>query len=129
MYFVVTGAAGFIGSNLVRALNARGESRILGVDDLQRSDKFRNIAACEISDFLDKDEFRRRVEAGGFSGSIDVVFHQGACSDTMETDGRFMMLNNYRYSVALLYFCVDDEVPPIYPSSAAGYCAGAAVRQ
>jgi len=66
MYFVVTGAAGFIGSNLVRALNARGETRILAVDDLQRSDKFRNLAACEISDFLDKDEFRRRLEAGDF---------------------------------------------------------------
>src|SRR5258706_300 len=110
MYFVVTGAAGFIGSNLVRALNARGETRILAVDDLQRSDKFRNIAACEISDFLDKDEFRRRIEAGDFSGSIDVVFHQGACSDTMETDGRFMMENNYRYSMALLDFCVEDVI-------------------
>ncbi|HYQ95296.1 MAG TPA: ADP-glyceromanno-heptose 6-epimerase, partial [Burkholderiales bacterium] len=129
MYFVVTGAAGFIGSNLVRALNARGETRILAVDDLQRSDKFRNIAACEISDFLDKDEFRRRIEAGDFSGSIDVVFHQGACSDTMETDGRFMMENNYRYSMALLDFCVEDEVPLIYASSAAIYGAGAGFRE
>ena len=88
MYFVVTGAAGFIGSNLVRALNARGETQILAVDDLERSDKFGNLAACEIADYLDKDEFRRRLEAGDFSGAIDVVFHQGACSDTMETDGQ-----------------------------------------
>src|SRR5207302_11084547 len=102
MYFVVTGAAGFIGSNLVRALNARGETQILAVDDLERSDKFRNLAASEIADFLDKDEFRRRLEAGDFSGSIDVVFHQGACSDTMETDGRYMMERNYRYSTAPL---------------------------
>jgi ADP-L-glycero-D-manno-heptose 6-epimerase len=129
MYFAVTGAAGFIGSNLVRALNARGETRILAVDDLERSDKFRNLAACEISDFLDKDEFRRRLEAGDFSGSIDVVFHQGACSDTMETDGRFMMENNYRYSVALLDFCVEDEVPLIYASSAAVYGAGTGFRE
>src|SRR6266571_2174626 len=118
MYLVVTGAAGFVGSNLVRALNARGETQILAVDDLERSDKFRNLAACEIADYLDKDEFRRRLEAGDFSGSIDIVFHQGACSDTMETDGRFMMENNYRYSMALLDFCIEDQVPLLYASSA-----------
>ncbi|TMH11181.1 MAG: ADP-glyceromanno-heptose 6-epimerase [Betaproteobacteria bacterium] len=129
MYFVVTGAAGFIGSNLVRALNARGETQIVAVDDLERSDKFRNLAPCEIADFLDKDEFRRRLEAGDFSGSIDVVFHQGACSDTMETDGRFMMENNYRYSMSLLDFCVEDQVPLLYASSAAVYGAGTDFRE
>ena len=129
MYFVVTGAAGFIGSNLVRALNARGETQIVAVDDLERSDKFRNLAPCEIADFLDKDEFRRRLEAGDFSGSIDVVFHQGACSDTMETDGRFMMENNYRYSMSLLDFCVEDQVPFLYASSAAVYGAGTGFRE
>src|SRR6266700_1865970 len=129
MYLVVTGAAGFIGSNLSRALNARGETQILAVDDLEHSDKFGNLAACEIADYLDKDEFRRRLEAGDFSGSIDVVCHQGACSDTMETDGRFMMENNYRYSMALLDFCMEDEVPLIYASSAAIYGAGAGFRE
>src|SRR3979409_176982 len=124
MHYVVTGAAGFIGSNMVRALNARGETQILAVDDLERSDKFRNLAACEIADFLDKDEFRRRLEAGDFSGSIDIVFHQGACSDTMETDGRFMMENNYRYSMALLDFCIEDEGPLIYAPSPAAARAG-----
>src|SRR2546421_11157364 len=106
MYFVVTGAAGFIGSNLVRALNARGETQILAVDDLGRSDKFRNLAACEIADYLDKDEFRRRLEAGDLSGSIDIVFHQFGCSDTMGTDCRFMIDNNYRYSAARPEFCI-----------------------
>ena len=129
MYFVVTGAAGFIGSNLVRALNARGETQILAVDDLERSDKFGNLAACEIADYLDKDEFRRRLEAGDFSGAIDVVFHQGACSDTLETDGRFMMENNYRYSMALLDFCMEDQVPLLYASSAAVYGAGTDFRE
>ena len=129
MYYVVTGAAGFIGSNLVRALNARGETQILAVDDLERSDKFRNLAACEIADYIDKDEFRRRIEAGDFSGAIDIVFHQGACSDTMETDGRFMMENNYRYSTALLDFCVEDQVPLLYASSAAVYGAGREFRE
>ena len=129
MYFVVTGAAGFIGSNLVRALNARGETQILAVDDLERGDKVRNLAGCEIADYLDKDEFRRRLEAGEFSGAIDVVFHQGACSDTMETDGRFMMESNYRYSMALLDFCIEEQVPLLYASSAAVYGAGREFRE
>jgi ADP-L-glycero-D-manno-heptose 6-epimerase len=129
MYYVVTGAAGFVGSNLVRALNARGERQILAVDDLEHGDKFRNLAACEIADFLDKDEFRTRLAAGDFSGSIDAVFHQGACSDTLETDGRFMMQNNYRYSTALLDFCLEEEVPFIYASSAAVYGASTTFRE
>jgi len=129
MTIVVTGAAGFVGSNLVSALNARGETRILAVDHLERGDKFRNLASCEIADYLDKAEFLRRVEEGDFSGSIDAVFHQGACSDTMESNGRYMMENNYRYSMALLDFCLQDEVPFIYASSAAVYGASATFRE
>jgi ADP-L-glycero-D-manno-heptose 6-epimerase len=129
MVIVVTGAAGFIGSNLVRALNARGETRILAVDHLERGDKFRNLAACEIADYLDKGEFRKRIEAGDFAGSIDAVFHQGACSDTMESDGQYMMENNYRYSLALLDFCLEDEVPFIYASSAAVYGASKTFKE
>ncbi|HET7201689.1 MAG TPA: ADP-glyceromanno-heptose 6-epimerase [Burkholderiales bacterium] len=129
MYVVVTGAAGFIGSHLVRALNARGETRILAVDDLERGDKFRNLAGCEVAEYLDKNEFRTRLQEGDFAGSIDAIFHQGACSDTMETDGRFMMENNYRYSMALLDFCLEDEVPLIYASSAAVYGASATFRE
>src|SRR5437016_4879769 len=129
MYYVVTGAAGFIGSNLVRALNERGEAQILAVDDLEHGDKFRNLASCEIADFLDKGEFRTRLAAGDFAGSIDAVFHQGACSDTLETDGRFMIENNYRYSMALLDFCLEDQVPLLYASSAAVYGAGTDFRE
>jgi ADP-L-glycero-D-manno-heptose 6-epimerase len=129
MVIVVTGAAGFIGSNLVRALNARGETRILAVDHLERGDKFRNLASCEIADYLDRDEFRKRVEAGDFAGSVDAVFHQGACSDTMESDGQYMMENNYRDSLALLDFCLEDEVPFIYASSAAVYGASTTFRE
>lgn len=129
MTIVVTGAAGFVGSNLVRALNARGQTRILAVDHLERGDKFRNLASCEIADYLDKADFLRRVEEGDFSGSIDAVFHQGACSDTMESNGRYMMDNNYRYSMSLLEFCLQDEVPFIYASSAAVYGASETFRE
>ena len=125
MHIVVTGAAGFIGSNLVRALNARGERQIIAVDNLARADKIRNLADCEIADYFDKDDFLVRLEAGEFAYDISAVLHQGACSDTMETDGRYVMRNNYRYSVALLDYCQEQEIPFLYASSASVYGSGA----
>ncbi len=128
-YIVVTGAAGFIGSNLVRALNERGEKNIIAVDNLTRADKFRNLVDCDIADFIDKRDFLERLNSGEFDGGLDAVLHQGACSDTMETDGRYMMENNYRYSVSLLDFCQDEEIPFIYASSAAVYGGGRTFRE
>src|SRR6267154_4099472 len=118
MYIVVTGAAGFIGSNLVKGLNARGETRILAVDNLANGDKFRNLVDCEIADYLDQDEFLLRLRDGDFDDEIAAVLHQGACSDTMETDGRYMLANNYEYSLALLGWCQAKAIPFIYASSA-----------
>ncbi len=129
MYTVVTGAAGFIGSNLVRALNARGETRILAIDDLTDGDKFRNLVDCEIADYLDKDEFLAQLSDGDFDDEIAAVLHQGAFSDTMATDGRAMLANNYRYSVRLLQHCQDSDIPFLYASSAAVYGAGPAFRE
>ena len=129
MYYVVTGAAGFVGSNLVRALNARGERNILAVDNLHRSEKFSNLVGLEIADYMDKHEFHDRLVAGDMDGAIDVLFHQGACSDTMETDGQYMMENNYRYSVDLLDFCIEEEVPFLYASSAAVYGGSTTFRE
>jgi len=129
MYYVVTGAAGFIGSNLVKALNERGETDIIAVDNLTRADKFRNLADCEIADFIDKRDFVVQLTAGEFEGAIEAILHQGACSDTMETDGRYMMENNYRYSVALLDYCQEEEVPLLYASSASVYGAGTVFRE
>jgi ADP-L-glycero-D-manno-heptose 6-epimerase len=129
MYYVVTGAAGFIGSNLVRALNERGETDIIAVDNLTRADKFRNLTDCEIADFIDKRDFAVQLAAGDFEGALEAVLHQGACSDTMETDGRYMMDNNYRYSLALLDYCQEEEVPLLYASSAAVYGGGSVFRE
>jgi len=124
MLTVVTGAAGFIGSRLVAALNHAGMSEILAVDNLQNGAKVPNLAGVEIDDYLDKREFLAQLESGRLDGSIEAVLHQGACSDTMESDGRYVMENNYAYSKALFDWCQDEEVPLIYASSAAVYGPG-----
>lgn len=121
MYTVVTGAAGFIGANIVKALNERGVTKIIAVDNLTKADKFKNLVDCEIADYLDKQDFIERIQAGYFDGEIDAILHEGACSDTMETDGRYMMENNYRYSLILLEWCLDQDVQFLYASSAATY--------
>jgi ADP-L-glycero-D-manno-heptose 6-epimerase len=129
VYVVVTGAAGFIGSNLVKALNARGETNIIAVDNLAQADKFRNLVDCDIADYIDKDEFLVRIGDGDFDDDVATIFHQGACSDTTASDGRYVMRNNYRYSVALLEHCQDNDIPFLYASSAAVYGAGTVFRE
>jgi ADP-L-glycero-D-manno-heptose 6-epimerase len=124
MYYIVTGACGFIGANIVHALNQRGINNIIAVDNLKKADKFKNLVDCEIADYLDKHEFLDMVQTGQFDGAVEAIFHEGACSDTMETDGHYMMENNYRYSLALLDFCLDHEVPYLYASSASVYGGG-----
>lgn len=126
MYIVVTGAAGLVGSNIVRALNARGIRNIIAVDNLTKADKFRNLVSCDIVDYLDKDDFVGRIQAGHFDGEIDAVFHQGASSDA---DGHYVMENNYRYSTILLDWCLDQDVQFLYASSAATYGAGSVCRE
>jgi ADP-L-glycero-D-manno-heptose 6-epimerase len=129
MYYIVTGAAGFIGSNLVKALNERGENNIIAVDNLKNADKFKNLTDCEIADYLDKDDFLKKIQDGFFDGQISAVLHQGACSDTMETDGRYMMQNNYQYTLALLNHCQDQKTPFLYASSASVYGGGGIFKE
>ena len=125
---VVTGGAGFIGSNLVRALNARGRDDIVVVDDLRSGRKFLNLVACEIADYWDRDEFLERLEKGAIARP-EAILHQGACAVTTEWDGRYMLDNNYRYSVRLYEYCAANEVPLIYASSAAVYGASKVFKE
>lgn len=121
---IVTGGAGFIGSNIVRELNARGETDILVVDHLKNGRKMRNLADLDIHDYQEADQFLARVEAGDMPEGVRAVFHQGACSATTEWDGRYVMQNNFDYSKALLHWCQRASVPYFYASSAAVYGMG-----
>ena len=122
MSIIVTGAAGFIGCNNTIALNKRGYTDILAVDNLTKADKFLNLSECQISDYMDKHDFIDLVRQGKMPRP-EAVFHQGACSDTMATDGRYVMDNNYRYTLELYHWCQREKVPFIYASSAATYGA------
>ncbi len=117
---VVTGAAGFIGSNLIKGLNARGIDDIIAVDDLTQGDKFLNLAALHIADYVDAGAFYDQFAQGAY-GPVEAVFHEGACSDTMEADGKYMMANNYTLSVGLFHACRQHGARLLYASSAATY--------
>lgn len=119
---IVTGGAGFIGSNIVKSLNEQGRSDIIVVDDLTDGKKFYNISDCDIADYLDKDDFIQRIKAADSTlDHVDAVFHEGACSSTTEWDGKFIMDNNYEYSKTLLHACLNKRVPFLYASSASVY--------
>ncbi len=128
MRVVVTGAAGFIGSNLVQGLNALGIDDVIAVDDLTDGPTYRNLLGAHLSDYFDKTEFYARFARAEF-GRVDAVFHQGACSDTMEHDGRFMLANNYRCSKDLLDACQAQGTRLLYASSAATYGGSATFRE
>ena len=125
---VVTGGAGFIGSNIVAELNARGRDDIVVVDDLTDGRKFANLVSLRFEEYIDKDDFRERIRTGSFENP-DAVIHQGACTTTTEWDGRYMMDVNYRYSIELLEYCLRAEVALIYASSAAVYGASTEFRE
>ncbi len=121
---VVTGAAGFIGSNIIKGLNQLGITDILAVDDLTDGKKYRNLAVVQYRDYMDYRDFLDHITCDSdFGADIEAVFHQGACSDTTEWDGCYMMENNYAYSKALLHYCLPRKIQFIYASSAAVYGA------
>ncbi|MGE3318948.1 MAG: ADP-glyceromanno-heptose 6-epimerase [Candidatus Berkiella sp.] len=127
---IVTGGAGFIGSNIVKGLNQRGIKDIIVVDELTDGTKFAHLTDVEIADYLDKDHFLRLVEKrDSFGQDIQAIFHQGACSTTTEWNGKYMMENNYEYSKSLLHYCLDRGVNLMYASSAATYGDGLVFKE
>ena len=130
MTYIVTGAAGFIGSNTVKALNEKGIRKIIAVDDLTDGTKIANLSDCDILDYLDKNEFMNAICQHQFPfKNIHAVFHEGACSDTMEHNGVFMMANNYRYTHDLFLWCQENKTPLLYASSASVYGGGAVFKE
>jgi ADP-L-glycero-D-manno-heptose 6-epimerase len=125
---VVTGAAGFIGSNIVAGLNARGITDIIAVDDLTQGDKFRNLADLQISDYVDAADFYNAFDNRHY-GKVEAVFHEGACSDTMETNGQYMMRNNYGVSLQLFQAAQAQGTRLLYASSAATYGGSESFRE
>ncbi|MCG2743219.1 MAG: ADP-glyceromanno-heptose 6-epimerase [Desulfobacteraceae bacterium] len=128
--YIITGGAGFIGSNMVKALNGRGISDILVVDDLKQGEKFRNIADCDIADYQDRLDFLDRLRTGWQPETkIEALIHEGACSATTEWDGKFIMANNYEYPKVLLHWCQSRSIPFIYASSASVYGMGPVFKE
>ncbi len=118
---IVTGGAGFIGSNIIKALNDQGHTDILVVDNLKDGTKFANLVDLNIADYMDKEDFLISILADEDFGDVEAIFHEGACSSTTEWDGKYMMENNYQYSKELLHYCLEHEIPFLYASSAATY--------
>ena len=120
---IVTGGAGFIGSNIAKGLNESTGEPVVIVDELSDGKKIRNLVDLDIADYFDRDEFLELVESDALGASVSAIVHQGACSDTTEWNGRYMLDNNYRYSRALLHYCLARDIPLIYASSASVYGA------
>lgn len=118
---IVTGGAGFIGSNIIKALNDKGHTDILVVDNLKDGTKFVNLVDLNVADYMDKEDFLISILADEDFGDVEAIFHEGACSSTTEWDGKYMMDNNYQYSKELLHYCLEHEIPFLYASSAATY--------
>jgi ADP-L-glycero-D-manno-heptose 6-epimerase len=122
---VVTGSNGFIGSNLIKGLNEMGVKDIIAVDDHSNLELKENIAHCEIQDYIDIEEFLDQVISNQFDNKgIRAVFHQGACSNTMEWDAEYLYKNNLLYSKELLKLSKKLNIPLIYASSASVYGSG-----
>ncbi len=122
--YVVTGAAGFIGSALIWELNRRGYDQILAVDHFEMGEKWQNLRNLEIFDYMDKQIFLEKIRCKELAGRPEVIFHLGACSATTETDMGYLMENNYNYTLQLARYALENNSRFIYASSAATYGDG-----
>ena len=122
---IVTGGAGFIGSAIVAALNARGIDNILVVDILGKDEKWKNLRRLRYAEYMEVEDFWDVLDAEHLDWPIEAVFHMGACSDTTETDCSYLATNNYNFSKEIAEWATDIDARFIYASSAATYGDGA----
>jgi ADP-L-glycero-D-manno-heptose 6-epimerase len=122
--YIVTGAAGFIGSAVVWGLNRRGIDDVLIVDHLGESEKWKNLRALRFADYMEKDDFLRAIDTDGLPSSVKAVIHLGACSSTTQLDASYLVHNNFEYTKRLATHCAARGIRFIYASSAATYGAG-----
>ena len=121
--FIVTGGAGFIGSNIVAALNERGEDEVFVVDILGKDEKWKNLVGLRFADYFEADTFRFNLQHDAIP-DVDTVFHMGACSSTTETNASYLADNNYRFTHELCAWCLQHGVRFVYASSGATYGDG-----
>jgi ADP-L-glycero-D-manno-heptose 6-epimerase len=126
---IVTGGAGFIGSNIIAALNKRNIRDILLIDDLTDGKKCLNLSDLDIADYMDKDDFLQAIHSDNLNLPVRAVFHEGACSATTEWNGKFVMANNYQYSKSVLHYCLNHGVAFSYASSASVYGSGPVFKE
>lgn len=117
---IITGGSGFIGSNLLKKLNAMGYDDILVVDNLKQGEKYRNLVGAKFRDYASKQDFLVSLQSHSL-GKVDAIFHQGACTNTLEYDGEYMLRNNFEYSKFILHLALEREIPLVYASSASVY--------
>ena len=123
--YIVTGAAGLIGSGIIWGLNQRGIDRIIAVDNLGISEKWKNLRALRYAEYEEKDDFREMIQDGTFDNrDIEAIIHMGACSSTTERDAGYLIDNNYKYTQELASFAAARDIRFIYASSCATYGDG-----
>ena len=122
--YIVTGGAGFIGSQVAKDLNEKGINQILIVDRLESDEKYKNLIGLDFEDYIDKEDFIKLITKGSFTKKIKAIIHMGACSATTELDASYLMENNYQYSKALAVWSLENNARYIYASSAATYGSG-----
>lgn len=124
MKYIVTGAAGLIGSALIWKLNQMGIDDILAVDHLGTSEKWKNLRALAYADYMEKDVFMDRLLANELPDDTEVILHMGACSSTTEKDATYLVGNNFNYTRCLAAYAVEKNIRFLYASSAATYGGG-----